>query len=235
MQREVSIDRRFNGPPGSANGGYACGVVAEAIEGTAMARLFVPPPLDRPMMLDGDDARAILTDGVILVGEARSAQLDLRVPPPPTVEQAREAVERYVGFDFHPFETCFVCGPKRELDDGLRIFPGEVDGTHIVASPWTPDDTLLDSDGKVGRRHVWAALDCPSYFGIAGGPPAVLGQLCADIQRVPEVGESLVAMGWHDHSDGRKHYSGSALATHGGEIIARASALWIEPKDGLPG
>lgn len=234
MRRDVSIHRRFNGPPGSANGGYACGVVAEGVDGVASVRLFVPPPLDQPMTLDGDGEIATLADGQTLVGEARSAELSLSVPTPPTMEQAREAVERYVGFDFHPFETCFVCGPKREPNDGLQIFPGSVAGTEIVASPWSPDETLLDSRGTVGRRHIWAALDCPSYFGIVGRPPAVLGQLTAEIQRVPDVGEPLVAMGWHDHSEGRKHFSGSALATHQGETIAMASALWIEPSGGLP-
>lgn len=234
MKRDVFIDRRFNGPPHSANGGYACGVVAEGIDGVAAVRLRVPPPLDQPMTLDGDGESARLTDRETLVGEARSAELDLQRPRLPTIAQAREAVESYVGFDFHPFETCFVCGPKRGPGDGLQIFPGLVDGTDIVASPWSPDETLLDDDGAVESRHVWAALDCPSYFGIPGTPPAVLAQLTADIQRLPVVGEPLVVMGWHDHTEGRKHFSGSALATDEGEVVAAASALWIEPSGGLP-
>lgn len=86
----------------------------------------------------------------------------------------------------------------------------------------------------MGSRHVWAALDFPSYFGIPDAPSAVLAQLTADIQRVPVVGEPLVVMGWADDSDGRKHFSGSAIATGDGEVVALASALWIQPSGGLP-
>ena len=42
----VVIDRRFNGPEHSSNGGYACGSVAAFIDGPAEVTLRVPPPLD---------------------------------------------------------------------------------------------------------------------------------------------------------------------------------------------
>lgn len=234
MQRLITIDARFRGPPDSANGGYACGLLAEVIEGVATARLRVPPPLDRPMSIQGDGSFSRLLDGEVVVGEATSDELELSVPPPPTLDIAKEAVASYAGFEYHPFPTCYVCGPTREPGDGLQIFPGPVPGTDLVASPWTPDATLTDEDGEVDRRHMWAALDCPSYFGISHAPPAVLASLTADISRVPEIGEPLVAFGWHRRSEGRKHHSGSAIATQEGEIIGKASALWIEPKAGMP-
>lgn len=233
MRREVTIESRFKGPPESANGGYACGLIAERIEGVATARLRLPPPLDHPMVLAAESTASQLLDGDAVVGEAFADSLDLAVPTPPTIDQAREAVSSYRGFDFHPFATCFVCGPEREPGDGLRIFPGPVAGSAVVGSPWTPDTSLVDESGRVDRRIVWAALDCPSYFGIEGGPLAVLGSLTADIIRIPEVGEQLVAFGWHRDSDGRKHHSASALATKDGEIIGKASAVWIELKDAV--
>lgn len=235
MRREVLIDRRFNGPPASANGGYACGVVAEGVQGVATVMLRMPPPLDSPMTLKGDGESSTLMWGYVLVGEASTDILELDIPEAPGFDAAEEAVARYVGFQAHQFDTCFVCGPKRLPGDGLCIFPGSIDGSNVVASPWTPDASLSLEGGEIDRRHVWAALDCPSYFGIVPSPPAVLGRLTAQIDRLPELGEPLIAMGWPVRSEGRKHHSGSALATTDGEIIASAKAVWIEPKSGVPG
>lgn len=235
MRHEVSIDGRFNGPPASANGGYACGVLAEGVDGVATAMLRIPPPLESPMTLDGDGQKSTLMWGSVLVGEARADILELEVPKAPTFDAAEEAVPRYVGFEAHVFDTCFVCGPKRLPGDGLCIFPGAIEGSSVVASPWTPDASLSLDGAVIDTRHVWAALDCPSYFGIVPSPPAVLGRLTAQIERLPELGEPLVAMGWPVETEGRKHHSGSALATPDGEIIACAKALWIEPKNGIPG
>jgi hypothetical protein len=105
--------------------------------------------------------------------------------------------------------------------------------TDIVAAPWTPDESLRGTDGMVGRRHVWAALDCPSYFGLPSAPLALLGRLTASIEWLPEVGEPLVAFGWPIEVEGRKSFAGSALVNREGEVLARAAATWIEV-DGLP-
>jgi hypothetical protein len=46
----VVLAARFNGPPGSANGGYACGMAAGALTiGPAEVVLRRPPPLDVPL------------------------------------------------------------------------------------------------------------------------------------------------------------------------------------------
>jgi hypothetical protein len=57
---------------------------------------------------------------------------------------------------------------------------------------------------------------------------ALLGRLTARIERLPEVGERLVSIGWPIDSDGRKHFAGSALADIEGGIVAHAVATWIE-------
>lgn len=228
MTTEVIIERRFCGPPQSGNGGYSCGVVAEGVSGVVTVTLRLPPPLDRPLTFSGDGERTRLTDGERLVGEATKATLDLEVPEPPGLDVATEASRHYAGFEAHPFPGCFVCGPDREPGDGLRIFPGRVGDTQTVAAPWTPDESLRGKDGLIDRRHVWAALDCPSFFGLASGPMALLGRLTAAIDRLPEVGEPLVVIGWPIDSDGRKSFAGSALASREGEVFARAAATWIE-------
>jgi hypothetical protein len=230
MDRVITIERRFCGPPQSANGGYAAGVVAEGVNGTAEVTLRLPPPLDTPMTLTGDWAESALMDGDHLVGEAIAAELDLAVPEPPSFDEATAASHRYVFADgSHLYPTCFVCGTDR-TDDGLHIFPGPVDRSDLVAAPWVPDASLGTTGEPIDPRYVWSALDCPSYFGLGSTPLALLGRLTARIDRVPVVGERLIAMGWPTGADGRKRYSGSALATAEGEIIARAAAIWIELK-----
>lgn len=230
---ETTIESRFNGPPNSGNGGYSCGVIAEGIDGIASVRLRVPPPLDRPMTLESDGNKATLVDGELLVGEAVAADLDVEVPHIPTIAEAEKASKGYVGFEAHAFPTCFVCGPERAVGDGLRIFAGPLNG-EMYGAPWLPDASLTGPDGNIDRRHVWAALDCPSFFSNPGAPPALLGQLTADVIRVPEVGEPIVAIAWPIRTEGRKHWARSALATGDGELIGRAEALWIEPRDGIP-
>jgi hypothetical protein len=231
MERVITIEHRFCGPPQSANGGYAAGVVAEGIDGVAAVTLRLPPPLDTPMTLTGDGEQSTLMDGERLIGEAIAADLDLAVPEPPSFGEATAASQRYVFADgSHLYPTCFVCGTDR-ADDGLHIFPGPLDdGSDVVAAPWIPDLSLGTTGEPIDTRYVWSALDCPSYFGIGSTPLALLGRITVRIDRVPVVGERLIAMGWPMGADGRKLYSGSALATAEGEVIARAAATWIEVK-----
>ena len=138
------------------------------------------------------------------------------------------ASRSYAGFEAHPFPTCFVCGPEREPGDGLRIFPGRLDGSPVVAAPWAPDESLVGAEGVVERRHVWAALDCPSYFGLENTPMALLGRLTARIDRLPEIGERLIVIGW---PMGLKDESTSPvrrLLDADGDEVAVAAATWIE-------
>ncbi|HWL49774.1 MAG TPA: hypothetical protein VNT92_07840 [Acidimicrobiia bacterium] len=227
MSQEIVIDPRFRGPPNSANGGYACGVIGEGIDGIATATLRRPPPLDVPLSLVGDSEHVRLMNGDDLVGEAVPDTLDIVVPNGWNFDTAVAASKGYAGFADHPFPTCFVCGPDRTPGDGLRIFPGRLEGSAVVAAPWAPDESLA-AGGLVERRHVWAALDCPSYFGLDDAPMALLGRLTARIDRLPEIGERLVAIGWPMGVEGRKHFAGSALLDADGDDIAAAQSTWIE-------
>jgi hypothetical protein len=216
------IPARFNGPPGSANGGYTCGVVAALLGEPAEVTLRLPPPLERPLRVERDNGRVEVYDGDALVAEAVRAEVDVEPPAAVALADAERAAAGYDGFREHAFPTCFVCGPER--DDGLGIYAGRVDGTDLVAAPWTPHESQ--------RELVWAALDCPGAFavGFAGRGELVLGRLAARIERVPDVGEPCVVVGWPLGRDGRKLYAGTALFTAGGELLARARATWIEPR-----
>jgi hypothetical protein len=229
----VSIPFRYRGPSDSANGGYACGVLACRIHGPARVRLNRPPPLDRPLAVQVTAPdHATLFDGESVVAEGYASEPAWRVPPPVAFERAVQASQGYPWFDNHPFASCFVCGPERADRDGLRIFPGPIAERKIVAAPWTPDDTICDASGLVQSEVVWAALDCPSWFGIhaydAGAMHALLGQLAARIVRRPAAAEACVVIGWPSGRDGRKLYGGTAIYGADRDLVASSAAVWIE-------
>ena len=138
IEKNIQISSRFCGPPNSGNGGYVCGRLAEYIDGPAEVMLHKPPPLDKPLQIVIDEQGIRLMDGDLLIASAHSAPLDLEVPPAPSPAQAIIGSERYYGYHEHPFDTCFVCGPNRRLNDGLRIFAGDYGEEGHVAALWQP-------------------------------------------------------------------------------------------------
>jgi hypothetical protein len=225
----LTIDRRYNGPPDSGNGGYVCGAFAVTTGMDLRVRLRAPPPLDVALSVDRNDSGDWFLrylENTIAIGTP--AKLELPVPDPPKYTQAIWASQHYAGFREHVYPTCFVCGPHRRRGDGLRIFPGMLD-TGIVAAPWLPPDSLDGRDGKVAAEFIWAALDCPGYFAVSGGRGAMLlGEMQAHVDRLVHVGEPCTVIGWRIGSDGRKRFAGTALFDEDGELCARARATWIE-------
>ena len=237
MQDAVVIDSRFNGPPASANGGYACGVVAAVIGPAARVSLRAPPPLDVPLAFAEEEGKTKLLDGENLIAEGFADAPTVDPAIAPSLAEARAAAERYPGRDpeVHRFPTCFVCGPLR-TEDGLRIFPGPVEGPELVACPWTPGADLAGGDGAVAPVFVWAALDCPSGF--ACMPPdktSVLAQMTGELRGPVEPGREYVMVAHKLGSEGRKHRAVSSVHDEKGECLAIAEALWItigdEPQD----
>jgi hypothetical protein len=219
----VRIPARFNGPPGSANGGYACGLFAAFVGGEAEVTLRVPPPLERELDVVETDGRVELRDGETLVAEAEPVSLAIDVPAPVSLADAEQASKHYAGFQEHAYRTCFCCGPGRE--DGLGIFAGPVDGREgLVASPWTPD-------ADVRPEIVWAALDCPSGWAVDDfqREGVLLGRMAARVLHLPAPGEPHVVFAWRVGEDGRKRYAGSALATAQDELLAWSRSTWIVP------
>ena len=223
MTETVTIPRRFNGPPDSANGGYASGVVAALLGGEAEVTLRSPPPLDTPLDVVRRNASVELRDAETLVAVGEPVELALEVPEPVSVEQAEAARKRYAGFERHAYSTCFTCGPDRA--DGLGIFPGPVAGRELVAAPWLP------LAGEIAPELVWAALDCPSGWAVDewGRQDVLLGRLAAKLLVPVRGGEPHVVIGWPRGSEGRKRYAGSAIFTANGELVAYSRSTWIVP------
>jgi hypothetical protein len=231
----LTVAPRFCGPPASANGGYFTGLVATLSNVPVRVRLRRPPPLAAamPAEVSGDGSVVVHHAGEV-IAEARPETLQLEVPPAVSRAAALEASLRCRGLQQHVFPRCFVCGPQRARGDGLRIFAGEVEGRSepgLVASPWIPDVSLALGDGKVAPQFMWAALDCPGYFAIApDGRVALLAEHVARIERRLRVDEPAVAIGWRIGGEGRVHEAGTALFGEDGELVARARAVWIEPR-----
>ena len=225
----IRIDKQFCGPPDSGNGGYCCGVVANALIGPVEVTLLSPPPLEQNLLLQNDGDRAQLFDGATCIARGVSAPLDLDVPAAPSWPEAQAAAENYAGFDKHIFPGCFVCGTGRPAEDGMRIFAGPHGNRQIAAAPWRPDPALAADDGLVKPEFVWAALDCPGYFGLLQpGMMALLGRLHAGIFQLPAAGSDCLVAGWRIGQDGRKFFAGTAIFNSEGEVLAKARAIWIQ-------
>ena len=226
----IRIERRFRGPPETGNGGYVAGLVAAALGGSeCTVTLKSPPPIDEDLTLTTEDSSASLLWDDSVVVTATNELVEIDVPPPPSLADARDAEPRFTGHSHHIFPGCFVCGPDRENGDGMRIFPGQMhDKAHRVAAVWTPDETLADENGLVRPEFLWAALDCPGYFAAeAKAGLALLGRMSAALHRRVRAGEPLVVTGWPIETQGRKHLVGSALHDADGELVAAAKATWI--------
>jgi hypothetical protein len=240
---EITIPRRFCGPPDSGNGGYSCGRLAAFLDGAVEVTLRAPPPLDTPLKVEKADGAAKLMHGAQVIGEARAVpEFSLEVPQPPPWDQAVAAAKGYNGLRDHAYGTCFVCGPKRAAHDGLRIFCGPwKDGR--VAGPWTPDATLADENasGAVANEFLWAAIDCPGSWSVIGRDDAdapvrdlpstlLLGRLTGRVFRGLRVGEPCTVLGWFLAAEGRKYHVGTAVHTRAGELVACSKGTWIALK-----
>ena len=78
----MQIESRYCGPTASANGGYACGVVASILDGDAEVTLRAPPPLDRPLVLARVGDGAELRDGDRIIATAAPTTVALEPPAP---------------------------------------------------------------------------------------------------------------------------------------------------------
>jgi hypothetical protein len=227
---DLSIDRRFNGPAGSGNGGYTCGLLAGRLGHAAEVTLWMPPPLDQPLRVENVElGRLTLVAGDRLVAEACGTSLDIAgLPAPPTFEEATDASMRFAGFAGHPFAECFVCGTDRDIRDGLRIFPGSLSTGRALAAPWVPDWGLAGPGETVADEFIWAALDCPAGWAIRAKAVVVLGRMAACVKVPVKPGRRCLVAAWPLGRDGRKHYAGTALFSSEGELHAVSRSTWIE-------
>jgi hypothetical protein len=230
----VTIPSQFNGPPRSGNGGWVCGLLAEEWTrrhgpGIVTSTLLQPPPLDTTLTWEeGDDAELrLLTAGGGVVATATAGSFTADPPRPVTRAEADAGYEAYPGFESHPFDSCFTCGTAREAGDGLRLFAGPIDDGRS-AGPWHVHEAFADDTGHVSVPITWAGLDCPGAWAAGfAADPWLLGRMTAEVMRIPEAEETLLATGWLRGQDGRKKFTSTALYTEDGGLVGRSEQTWI--------
>lgn len=229
----IRLDARLNGPARSANGGFASGMIAETVGGTASVRLLRPIPLEHPLevKMDAGGLSASVTDaGDQRVAEVRRVDPFTTTPPVTPgfadAEAARAASSLHGAR--HLLSNCVVCGTERL--DGLGVTPGLLENRRdVLAAPFLPLERDA-TDGVVHPGAVWGALDCPSYPATAllNRRIGLLGTMTAHRNRDVFVGERLVAVGWTLGHHGRSTETASALLDERGDVVASARAVWIE-------
>ncbi len=231
----ITIARQFRGPPQSGNGGYVSGLLASQFDGPWRAVLRNIIPLDAPLAIANDNGRVLLSasDGTLIASAERASPGDLPEPPAaPTLEQARAAQDRFPFFDNRWHPVCFTCSPGREEGDGLRVFTGQIEGalSGHVAGVWVPHASFANADGTIPDEIVWGALDCPgsvAWIVKQGSGGGLLGTMTGEILRRPRAGETTIVVAWPLQNEGRKFFSGVALFSPTGELMARGHQIWI--------
>ncbi len=225
----VIVPARFCGPPDSGNGGYTCGLLARELSDVVECTLRMPVPMEVPLEVERTHTGGLLRYQGKTVVEAGTTILNVTPPAPVSLQVATEAMASSPAIDpRHPFPTCFVCGPRRGIHDGLRIFPSPTNaGLHIAA--WVPSPEFGDSEGLLRPEFLWAAMDCPTGFA-SGFPVAgklVTGRLAVQQLRAIGTGAGSVLMSWPLGIEGRKHFS-AACFYQNEQLCAVAKATWIK-------
>jgi hypothetical protein len=250
---EIVIDPVFEGPPGSAHGGYACGLVAAHLPADVEVTLRAPVPLgtalelapypqglflgSRPAGSFGGLPPQSPGDGTTVVAEGTTTDLaDLAdlVPQPPTFAEALAATASFPGLRSHPYPRCVGCGTDRTDAVALRLFAGPLAGRDLLAAVWYPSGDAT-ADGLVRPEFAWAALDCPGgWAAILFGRvdrPAVLGRMAARLSGPITAQSAHIVVGWLEGVSGRKLTAGSALYSRDGVLQGFSRQTWITLAD----
>lgn len=248
MNKTINVATRFQGPPGTGNGGYISGLLAGQLDASLWSAgievtLRAPTPLEQPLNIQTADAKASCYAGDLLIGEAIPAEFALEIPEPPSFAQAQAVqasspalqadIENIVpgGLGFHP--VCFCCGADVPEGQGLRVFAAPVPGFAGVAAAWRPHPHFGDAKGLLPLEMVWAALDCPGQFAFLadGVRTGLLGRMTAKVLQPVPADEEIVITGWCISVEGKKHFAGTALFNQQGDCCAYSKQVWIGRRD----
>ena len=226
----VVVGRRFNGPPESAQGGYACGRFAVAARQwlgpeQVVVTLHEPPPLDVAMVPESSRGRVHFWDRDRLIASVARSHSPIAAPDFASPSRAAIAEDEYVAAARHPFAGCFVCGPGRL--DGLGLAPGLL-APGMTGCRWVPEASLGSGpDGLVPSEFAWAALDCPGGWTVdLAAAPMVLSRFSAEIVEAPVAGSEYVVVGRCDTYDSQTLATTTALYRGDGLLTAKAVARW---------
>jgi hypothetical protein len=150
---ELRLGERFCGPPASANGGYACGAIAELLSGGAEVTLRRPPPLGRPLRVRVGGGDAVVHDGDEL--GVLGAVINERVRLLATARSMRTLASLRVG-------------DRGRINHSAK--PNYLHGRAATVSGWAGQNVVVQLDQPIGR-FTTGELRCP---------PLVLEPLAAE-------------------------------------------------------
>ncbi len=224
----ILVDRRFQGPTGSGQGGYTAGLAGGNLGRQFQADFHRPIPLDTPLRVADEGSARLVYQGEELV--MKLARVDRELPTPPPVDlAAAEAARAAYPTEAHELNPhCFSCGVGEE---SMRVWAGPVGGGEFYATPWVPPAWTDEGSGTVALPYIWAAIDCPAGAkaclddGIAR--PAVTGSMTAEVLGQVTPCAPYVIVAWAEPWRGRRRISGAGLFDTEGQLVARQASLWI--------
>jgi hypothetical protein len=233
----IVVERRFEGPPGSGQGGWSSALFADRLPYRATVSLRAPIPFERPLRIEADgeghrlvdDARRAADGGPTVIMTAREWTPNVPDTSPVTIDAARAARGAFTTFVVpHPVPDCFSCGTRHDTM-GVHACPLD-DGR--LATDWTVPDWA--DHPTASTAALWAALDCTAAFYVGFVPEVrrvVTVQYAVEVLRPVTVGETLALVAWpgdHDPAwDGRKRGACSIAFDDAGRITARARSFWV--------
>ncbi|MGJ4745212.1 hypothetical protein ACQV5M_02520 [Leptospira sp. SA-E8] len=241
----IILSQRFCGPPKTGNGGFTAGILVEAVgTNSAEIRLLGPTPVETPILMESENGQqgTIYDDSKKILATLKSIQdkdfPEHKLPVVPDLEDAKKFSALYPGFQTHPFPTCFVCGPKRKVNDGMRIFvgpaPEQIGFENLMAGHWLPDETVAARDGFVRDAAIWGALDCPGGFAAVLDEPQliVLSKIQGKIIERPKIGVDYTVLSWRLQKMSRAFKVVTAIfKSDSKRLFAIAEGLWLAPRN----
>lgn len=239
------LSQRFCGPPKTGNGGFTAGILAEAVGASAAEiRLLSPTPVETSIVIESEKGQkgSIYDDSKKVLATLQSISdedfPEYKLPIVPDLDETKKISAFYPGFTTHPFPTCFVCGPKRELNDGMRIFvgaaPKQVGFDNLMVGHWLPDETVVSEDDTVRDAAIWGALDCPGGFSAVLDKPKliVLSKIRGKIIKPAKIGDDYTVMSWRLQKMSRAFKVMTAIfRSDTKELFAIAESLWLAPRN----
>jgi len=240
IDHHLVVGAGFEGMPGIALGGYSAGLLARAIGANVEVVLRRPIKVGAELEVVSSEGGVLLRDDESIYAEGQASGVAVDVPLSVDTAAAEVAALQSPGFGGHFFPRCFSCGPSREPRDGLRIFPGRLGATNVVAAPWTPHEALATEDGYMPLEILWAALDCPGIWAliISRSPDsterAVTGKMAVAQRGSVQAGQPHVVLAWPMGGEGRKLFAGAAILSAGGEVLCVAKQTMMLTEKGVP-
>ena len=232
MEHTLFIDKRYNGPPDSANGGYVAGLMTDFVEGDYEIMLKSPPPLETDLRLIIDDEGILelsVQDRIIATGVP--VNFKINYPFPVGYENAVQATN-YSPLRTMIENTCFGCGAR---PDGMQLYSDIVKSykqDKIVATKVAIKDEYIDDSGNIKSEFLWTSLDCPGAHACMFFDPfpfVVLGRMTMHILKPIHSNQQYYVTAWQiAEKERRKYFASTALYSADDELHAYTKQTWIE-------